>query len=174
MNNHILYVILSELWLHLFYNYRMPISYNLISGAKKKYWPVTVSDIHSETLNGNKNLSHLWTALGFILYTIDTTNFKYFHLLLALLSLFPNQSLNNTCIICINISNNLSTLFHKIIIMSYLLLNPFIRIYYVSNLLYSYITILGTFILIPMFLYNYTYCALFEAAVLTIISLLVC
>jgi hypothetical protein len=35
MNNNILYVILSGLWLHLFYNYKMPITYNLISGAKK-------------------------------------------------------------------------------------------------------------------------------------------
>jgi len=173
-NNNILYVILSGLWLHLFYNYSSPVTYNLITGVKKIYWPMSVSDIHSETLDGNKNLSHLWTALGFILYIIDTSNFKYFHLLLALLSLFPNKSLNNTCIVCIDISKDLSAIFHNIILILYLLLNPFIRIYYASNLLYSYAAILGTLILIPMLLYNHIYYAIFEAVVFTIISLLVC
>lgn len=173
MNKNILYFILSGLWLHLFYNYRMPITYNLITGAKKKYWPVTVSDAHSETLNGNKNLSHLFTALGFILYIIDTTNFKYFHLLLALLSLFPNKSLNNTCVICIDISNELSNIFHKMIVVTCLLIHPIVRIYYVSNLLYSYTSILGTIVLIPMFYMDYKYTALFEAFIMTILSLLV-
>ena len=59
------------------------------------------------------------------------------------------------------------------IVVTCLLIHPIVRIYYVSNLLYSYTSILGTIVLIPMFYMDYKYTALFEAFIMTILSLLV-
>ena len=138
-----IYFCLLCLSLHLIRIFLYPYKYyillsNLNFNINQNFNPLSISQIHAETLSGRTNLTFLWKLLS-ICVTIkcinnlnnsnNSTNYTFlslFHFIIAILSIFPlNSHLQEICLF-IEIKNKTINLIHKILVFIYFIIFPLI------------------------------------------------
>ena len=177
-----IYFCLLCLSLHLIRIFLYPYKYYILLSnlnnlnTNQNLNPLSISQIHAETLSGRTNLTFLWTLLSTCV-TIkcmnNSTNYIYlslFHFIIAILSIFPlNSHLQEICLF-IEIKNKTINLIHKILVFIYFIIFPLLILTINFNII-SLISLIGFIICIILFIYNYRYSSLLEAVLVIIVIL---
>lgn len=175
-----LIITLIFLWLHLFrilfYTFNIPILISntglIING--KEFKPITISQIHAETLSGRISLTFLWTNLGVILTfssLIETNNpLSFFHLIISLLSIFPLRPPISEICLFIEISSIIHTIIHSLLGFIYFIVFPIIILSIKFNII-TLCVLIGFVVNILMFEIKFKYSSILEAILVTIVSL---